>query len=79
MAEPAGDAPAGITAGAGSFEPLPSGAEFLKEMALATATSGIAEEAPAAYKDVAAPTEATELAGLARRATALRPLVCIKG
>lgn len=42
-------------------------------------TRGIAEEAPAAYKDVAAVVEATERAGLARRVAALRPLVCIKG
>jgi len=40
---------------------------------------GVAEEAPGAYKDVAAVVEAAEGAGLARRVAELRPLVCIKG
>lgn len=40
---------------------------------------GVAEEAPAAYKDVDQVAEATELAGLARRVAFLRPKVCIKG
>ena len=40
---------------------------------------GLAEEAPAAYKDVHAVVQATEQAGLARRVAALRPLICLKG
>lgn len=40
---------------------------------------GIAEEAPGAYKDVAAVVAATERAGLARSVARLSPLVCIKG
>jgi len=40
---------------------------------------GVAEEAPGAYKDVSAVVEAAEQAGLARRVTRLRPLICIKG
>jgi len=40
---------------------------------------GIAEEAPGAYKDVAAVVVAAEQAGLARRVARLRPLICIKG
>ena len=40
---------------------------------------GVAEEAPGAYKDVTAVVAAAEQAGLARRVTRLRPLICIKG
>ena len=40
---------------------------------------GVAEEAPAAYKNVDLVAEATEQAGLARRVAFLRPKVCIKG
>jgi len=40
---------------------------------------GVAEEAPGAYKDVSAVVEASEKAGLARKVTKLKPLVCIKG
>ncbi len=40
---------------------------------------GVAEEAPDAYKDVAAVVTAAEQAGRARRVARLRPLVCIKG
>ncbi len=40
---------------------------------------GVAEEAPGAYKDVAAVVAAAEQAGLARRVARLRPLICIKG
>jgi len=40
---------------------------------------GVAEEAPGAYKDVAAVVRAAEKAGLARRVARLRPLICIKG
>lgn len=39
---------------------------------------GIAEEAPAAYKDVSAIVEAAHAAGLARKVACLAPLVCIK-
>lgn len=40
---------------------------------------GIAEEAPGAYKDVAAVVDAAEAAGLARKVARLSPLICIKG
>ena len=40
---------------------------------------GVAEEAPGAYKDVAAVVEAAEQAGLARKVARLEPVVCIKG
>lgn len=40
---------------------------------------GVAEEAPGAYKDVAAVAEASERAGLARRVARLEPLICVKG
>lgn len=40
---------------------------------------GIAEEAPAAYKDVDAVVQATHDAGLARKVARLEPLVCVKG
>jgi len=40
---------------------------------------GIAEEAPAAYKDVTAVIEAAHAAGLSRKVARLEPLVCIKG
>ncbi len=40
---------------------------------------GVAEEAPGAYKDVAAVVEAAELAGLANKVARLEPLICIKG
>lgn len=42
-------------------------------------TRGVAEEAPGAYKDVAAVVAAAERAGLARRVARLRPLICVKG
>ncbi len=40
---------------------------------------GVAEEAPLAYKDVAAVVDASERAGLAGKVARLSPLVCIKG
>jgi tRNA-splicing ligase RtcB len=40
---------------------------------------GIAEEAPGAYKDVAAVVDATETAGLAQKVARLEPLICVKG
>jgi len=40
---------------------------------------GVAEEAPDAYKDVAAVVDAADGAGLARKVARLEPLVCIKG
>jgi len=40
---------------------------------------GIAEEAPGAYKDVAAVVDAAHAAGLARKVARVEPLVCIKG
>lgn len=39
----------------------------------------VAEEAPGAYKDVAAVVEAVHRAGLARKVARLEPLICIKG
>jgi tRNA-splicing ligase RtcB len=40
---------------------------------------GVAEEAPGAYKDVAAVVQAADDAGLARKVARLTPLICIKG
>lgn len=40
---------------------------------------GVAEEAPGAYKDVAAVVDAADQAGLSRKVAKLEPLVCVKG
>jgi tRNA-splicing ligase RtcB (3'-phosphate/5'-hydroxy nucleic acid ligase) len=40
---------------------------------------GVAEEAPGAYKDVAAVVDAAELSGLARTVARLEPILCVKG
>jgi tRNA-splicing ligase RtcB len=40
---------------------------------------GVAEEAPQAYKDVAAVVDATEAAGLASKVARVEPLICVKG
>lgn len=62
-----------------------SGRKVLDELAArgiyvrSPSTRGVAEEAPGAYKDVAAVVVASERAGLARRVARMRPLVCIKG
>ena len=40
---------------------------------------GVAEEAPGAYKDVAAVVDAADAAGLARKVARVEPLICIKG
>jgi tRNA-splicing ligase RtcB len=40
---------------------------------------GVAEEAPAAYKDVSAVVDAADAAGLSRKVAKVKPLVCIKG
>jgi tRNA-splicing ligase RtcB len=40
---------------------------------------GFAEEAPVAYKDVAAVVDAADRAGLSRKVARLEPLVCGKG
>jgi tRNA-splicing ligase RtcB len=40
---------------------------------------GVAEEAPGAYKDVAAVVEAADQAGLARTVARLEPIICVKG
>jgi tRNA-splicing ligase RtcB len=40
---------------------------------------GVAEEAPAAYKDVNAVVDAADEAGLSRKVARLKPMVCIKG
>jgi tRNA-splicing ligase RtcB len=39
----------------------------------------VAEEAPAAYKDVGAVVDAADQAGLSRKVAQLKPIVCIKG
>jgi tRNA-splicing ligase RtcB len=40
---------------------------------------GVAEEAPAAYKDVSAVVDIADQAGLARKVARLEPVICIKG
>jgi tRNA-splicing ligase RtcB len=40
---------------------------------------GVAEEAPAAYKDVTAVVDAADAAGLARKVARVEPMVCVKG
>ncbi|GAB4273648.1 MAG: RtcB family protein [Methylomicrobium sp.] len=40
---------------------------------------GVAEEAPAAYKDCGAVVDAADRAGLAKKVARLEPLICIKG
>jgi len=40
---------------------------------------GVAEEAPAAYKDVSAVVDAADHAGLARKIAKLVPVICVKG
>lgn len=40
---------------------------------------GVAEEAPGAYKDIAAVVDAAHEAGLARKVAMLAPVICIKG
>jgi len=40
---------------------------------------GVAEEAPGAYKDVAAVVEASDRAGLARKVARLEPMIVVKG
>jgi tRNA-splicing ligase RtcB len=40
---------------------------------------GIAEEAPGAYKDVAAVVQAAHDAGISTKVARLEPLVCVKG
>ena len=40
---------------------------------------GVAEEAPAAYKDVSAVVEVSDRVGLARKVARLKPVICIKG
>jgi len=41
--------------------------------------SGLAEEAPSAYKDVDAVVETVEAVGIARKVARLRPLAVVKG
>jgi tRNA-splicing ligase RtcB len=40
---------------------------------------GVAEEAPGAYKDVAAVVDAADHSGLSRKVARLEPIICIKG
>lgn len=42
-------------------------------------TRGIAEEAPDAYKNVAAVVQAAHDAGISRKVARLEPLICVKG
>ena len=42
-------------------------------------SQGVAEEAPDAYKDVAAVVDAADAAGLARKVARVEPLICVKG
>ncbi len=61
------------------------GKEVVKELAgrgiiiKSPSMRGVAEEAPQAYKDVAAVVDAADTAGLARKVARLEPLICIKG
>jgi tRNA-splicing ligase RtcB len=45
----------------------------------AASYSGVAEEAPSAYKDVARVVDSTHQAGLAKKVALVRPMACIKG
>lgn len=62
-----------------------SGRELVDELARrgiivkSPSMRGVAEEAPAAYKDVTAVVEASDAAGLARKVAKLLPLIVIKG
>lgn len=62
-----------------------SGRQVIKDLAdqgiiiRSPSVRGVAEEAPGAYKDVAAVVLAGEEAGLAKRVARLRPVVCVKG
>ena len=40
---------------------------------------GVVEEAPGAYKDVAAVVDAAHEVGLSRKVARLKPIICIKG
>jgi tRNA-splicing ligase RtcB len=40
---------------------------------------GIAEEAPEAYKDVAAVVQAARDAGISKKVARLKPLICVEG
>jgi tRNA-splicing ligase RtcB len=40
---------------------------------------GVAEEAPGAYKDVAAVVDAADASGLSRKVARLEPLICVNG
>jgi tRNA-splicing ligase RtcB len=40
---------------------------------------GVAEEAPGAYKDVAAVVDAAHAAGLAKKVARVEPMICVKG
>ncbi|MBI4949423.1 MAG: RtcB family protein [Deltaproteobacteria bacterium] len=61
------------------------GAELLKELAekgiiiRSGSMSGLAEEAPGAYKDVDRVVEIMHRAGVNRKVARLRPMVCVKG
>ena len=61
------------------------GRQLMKELAdrgilvRSPSPRGVAEEAPGAYKDVAAVVDAADQAGLSKKVARLEPLVCIKG
>ena len=62
-----------------------SGRELIDQLAQegilirSPSSRGVAEEAPAAYKDVGAVVDAADRAKLSRKVVRLKPLVCIKG
>ena len=62
-----------------------SGRQIIDELAgrgiivRSPSSRGVAEEAPGAYKDVAAVVDAAEHAGLSHKVARLLPMVCIKG
>jgi tRNA-splicing ligase RtcB len=58
---------------------LPGELQALGVTIRAHSRSGIAEEMPAAYKDVAEVVEVMEAAGITKRVAKLRPLAVIKG
>ena len=61
------------------------GRQLMKELAdrgiliRSPSPRGVAEEAPGAYKDVAAVVDAADQAGISRKVARLEPLVCVKG
>lgn len=46
---------------------------------MACSASGVAEEAPGAYKDVTAVVDAADEAGLSKKVAKVEPMICAKG